>query len=465
MRERDLGFIEEGHRFRMVRYFSIASLLCILAAALLLVFIFRKVTIDTIVEVSERGNLPLAQASLNSVRPQLTGYLDSVQGMTAAQAGALETDDPLRHALQALMKNSRLARIKLYNDQGLVVFSTLPSQIGHDQKDNAGFLSAMSGQEVSKLIYRDSFNYLDNESEEDNLIQSYVPVWDDQASQVLGVFEIYTGVDTLVQRTERASMLVGAGVGLVLILLYSLLVAIVRRANWIIEGQQALIRERTMTLEILSAQMLTAQEEEKKRIARDLHEGISQTLSAVKTQVELACQGSHKDDPALGMKPLLALVPSIQGAIQEISDFAMALRPASLDDFGLLATLDWWCREFQAGHPDLKIASRFDIEEKQIPAGLKVVIYRIIQETLGALAKEQRATRVWLSLVFRNGQVMLGIEDDGKPSGAAGEPAGQGSPADVGLALIKERARLSGGSFRHTPNDQGGVLRQAAWPC
>lgn len=357
-----------------------------------------------------------------------------------------------------------MVRIKLIGQQGKVLFSTKLSPIGMDQSSNPGFAEAMEGKVVSELIYRDTFNYFDQETEDDNLIQSYVPVRLEQDSPILGVLEIYTEVAPLVKRIEKASVLVAVGVGLVLTLLYTLLAAIVRRANRIIERQQALIQDRTKTLEILSAQMLTAQEEEKKRIAGDLHEGIAQTLSAVMNHVEAACRNLEKNHPSVETRSLRGLLPPIRCAIKEISTFAMNLRPASLDDFGLIPTLSWWLEEFQQNYPGLRIDTEFEIEEQAIPAPLKVVIYRVIQEALTAIAKEGRADQVRLCLEKHPLQVTLSIEDNGLAYHPAQTDAAA-SPREVGLAMIKERTVLSGGSFSLDSNHRGGTIRQAAWAC
>ena len=450
--------------FRMVRYFSIANLICILITAGLLVTIFRKVTIDTMVKLGERGNQTLALATLDSIRPQVLDYFVSQEGQRGIQDNPREADEKLRHALKNQMRNHSMVRIKLIGQEGKVLFSTQLSQIGLDQSRNPGFAAAMEGKVVSELIYRDTFNYFDQVTENDNLIQSYVPVRGDQDSPILGVFEVYTDVDPLVKRIEKASVLVAVGVGLVLTLLYSLLAAIVRRANRIIERQQALIQDRTKTLEILSAQMLTAQEDEKKRIAGDLHEGIAQTLSAVMNHVEAACRNLEKHHPTAETQSLRGLLPPIRSAIKEISTFAMNLRPASLDDFGLIPTLAWWIEEFQQNYPGLQIDTEIEIEEQVIPAPLKVVIYRVIQDTLTALAKEGRADQVRLSLEKRPREVSLSIEDNGLAYHPA-ETGAAASPREVGLAMIKERTVLSGGSFSLDSNHQGGTIRQAAWAC
>ena len=250
-----------------------------------------------------------------------------------------------------------------------------------------------------------------------------------------------------------------------MLLLYSFLLFVVRRAERIIGRQESTIRERTKTLELLSAQMITAQEDEKKRIAGDLHEGIAQTLSGVKVHMEAACQRIEQSTCLEDVKPLEALVPHIQEAIQEVRAFAMALRPASLDDFGIIPTVSRLCREFGSIYSDLDVEVRIDLKEEEIPSLLKVVIYRIVQESVTDIGKAGDARSVHIDLAKADNRIVLTVEDDALayyPSAPASE---KGNMREVRLSMMKERTVLSGGTFSVNSNDRGRTVSRASWPC
>jgi signal transduction histidine kinase len=246
--------------------------------------------------------------------------------------------------------------------------------------------------------------------------------------------------------------------------LYGFLLGIVRRADAIIQRQQGIITDRTDTLELLSAQLLTAQEQERTRLSVELHEGLVQTLSAAKLRLEDA--GLRIRDSAQGElgDSLDTGIEMLQGAMQEILQIAMRLRPPGLDDFGILSTLKWYMREFQGLFSRIRLETEFDIEEDQIPGPLKVVVYRIVEESCYDIAKNTSSDRIRVKLGGPDGGVALTIEDNGGAYHPRGTPRGQTTNREVGLATAQERTALSGGSFSFETNEWGGMTLCASWP-
>ena len=114
-------------------------------------------------------------------------------------------------------------------------------------------------------------------------------------------------------------------------------------------------------VKILSARLLEAQEEERRRIARDLHDGFGGLLSAIK----------YKFEAAQGPQEVEEVIPFLQQGIEECRRIQMNLRPSLLDDLGLLATLSWLTREFEKRSPGLRVEKQFEIEEGEIPPALE----------------------------------------------------------------------------------------------
>jgi signal transduction histidine kinase len=449
--------------FKLLRFFSLASFLAVLITALAIGLFYRQVAIHGLMQLAERNNLALARTALNSVKPQLIAYLDRYghAGLTHVSHASLPPD--LAAAISGLMHDSSVLRIKIYNRHGVVVFSTKTSQIGSDQRSNAGFLSAIGGRVADTLIYRDSFNAFDAATEEDNLMQTYIPVRASPTQPVQGVFEIYTDVDALVQQNERTEFIVMAGAFLIMTALYAVLVLVVRRARNIIVRQHETIRARTETLEILSSRMLKSEETQKKKIAVELHEGLAQTLSAVK----LALETNRKqvaDDDTVG-RTMAALIPTLQAAIEDVRTIATELRPSSIDDLGLLPTIASVCRGFQQQHPGIRIHQELAVQEKDIPAALKMILYRIIVLALDDIALHTTSDQVMLALRRADGTLTLLIDDT---------PSTEPEPADTTLIAIGahsetrfekmlELATLSGGTFASARPAADRIMLRAAW--
>lgn len=445
--------------FRILRFFSLTSLIGILVAAVLLTALYRHVALRDMVRFGEHSNQMLAQSLLNAVRAPLLTYLGN-------EDHHLGTPPPpgLTQAIGELMRDTNVIRVKIYDDEGIVLYSTKSQQIGVDRSGNPAFRSGMAGRVVSRLTYRDSFNPFDGETESDNLIQTYIPIRHGAASPILGVFEIYSDVNPLVAGIERAQALVLGGSMATLALLYLALLAIVRYAERIIQAQQSTIRERSHALELLSAQLLNAQEEEKQRVAVELHEGIAQTLSSIKYLVENACHSCREDnhlDSAQGSRVLAATVPTLQGAIQEVRALAMDLRPSSLDHLGVLPTLDWYCREFHGIYPDLAVSHESRIAEADIPKPLKVVLFRLIQQMLQFIARHTCANQVRISLDKSAGLIHLEIMDN---CPVATQNAERKHDRDLHLLTLQERIALAGGTMEvATPNAWDGTTVCASW--
>jgi len=173
------------------------------------------------------------------------------------------------------------------------------------------------------------------------------------------------------------------------------------------------LRESGKELRILSNQLLSAEEKERKRIARELHDGIGQALSAIKFSVENSLGRLRKVSEPSELKSLETIIPLTQKTIEEVRRIVKDLRPSILDDLGILATINWFCREFQEVYTGIRIKAEIDVQENCIPPSLKTIIYRILQEALNNVAKHSRADGVQLSLLQQDSRIILSIQDNG----------------------------------------------------
>ena len=448
--------------FKLLRYYSVASLAAVLATAVLLTWFYRQVAVQGIVQLAERSNLTLARAAMNPIKPALLEYLAASKTFPAHGTRYPPLPPELAGAIQGLMQDRSVVRVKIYNRQGVVVFSTRPVQIGNDQRHNRGFLSAINGGVGNALIYRDTFNRFDGSTEEDNLMQTYIPVRASPAEPIQGVFELYTDVNNLVHQAERTEFIVMAGAILILSALYAVLVLIVRRANNTIELQQRTIQERTETLEVLSAQMLKSEESHKREIAFELHEGLAQTLAALKLKVE---NGRLRKGDEEAAESVDSIIPALQEAIQEVRTIATDLRPPSLDDLGLLPTLNWLCREYETQHPDIRIERQIPLHERDVPAPLKVILYRIIASVLSDMARNTHSGRIHLGLWLDDDTLTLLIDDTATEAlDKTAIPLVNIDPQlRAGFARMQELATLSGGTFTASHHSGGGTALRASW--
>jgi len=218
------------------------------------------------------------------------------------------------------------------------------------------------------------------------------------------------------------------------------------------------IRESENRLRALSSQLLTIQEKERKRIARELHDGLGQVLTAIKFKVENALQQEAEDQNISKEKSLETVIPMIRESIEEVRRIQMDLRPSTLDDLGILATIGWLTREFQKVYSHIQIEKQLDLQEAEVPDPLKITLYRITQEALNNIAKHSKADRVRLSLKKKEDGIELVVEDYGLGFDINNFKKG------FGIASMRERTELSGGSFTIESTQEAGTTIRASWP-
>jgi PAS domain S-box-containing protein len=217
-------------------------------------------------------------------------------------------------------------------------------------------------------------------------------------------------------------------------------------------------------LRILSTQLLSAEERERKRIARDIHDSIGQAFSAIKFSIENSLLAIGEKSYITAQKALENMLPLTQQSIDEVRRIIMDLRPSTLDDLGLIATISWFSREFEAIYTDIQIKKEIDVEENDIPQSLKTVIFRILQEAFNNAAKYSGNDTILIKLRKHPGSLELLIEDKGAGFDVNVQQTKPPNQKGMGLTSMKERAQLSGGTFFLDSTPGKGTRIDIVWP-
>jgi NarL family two-component system sensor histidine kinase YdfH len=193
----------------------------------------------------------------------------------------------------------------------------------------------------------------------------------------------------------------------------------------------------------LYRRIVEAQEAERQRIARDLHDETGQALTAIGMGlrgVSTALKNEHKQDQAINT--LKNLEDLTANSLKELQRLIADLRPSHLDDLGLLATIRWYVNDVKA-RSNLDIDIKISGEEKTICPEYGTSIFRILQEALTNITKHAEATKVQIHIIFEPKEIHIAVEDNGRGF----DPQGIKQQKSWGLIGMEERATLLDGKF------------------
>jgi len=187
--------------------------------------------------------------------------------------------------------------------------------------------------------------------------------------------------------------------------------------------------------------LVNAQETERQRLSRQMHDGPAQALSNFILQTEIAMR-LFDVDAAQAKDELNNLKSSAMGTFQKVRNFIFELRPMMLDDLGLVPTVRRYADAFKE-QTSLDVSVTVTGNERRLEPYLEVMMFRALQELLGNTARHSQATQVKVMLDMGEDRVRVSVDDNGR--GFDPDVVQQGN--SLGLKLIRERAEMLGGSF------------------
>ena len=203
----------------------------------------------------------------------------------------------------------------------------------------------------------------------------------------------------------------------------------------------------------LSARLVRAQENERRNLARELHDEVGQSLSAIRMEAESA---ECAETPAEVREHLASIRATAERTVNEVRDLALLLRPSMLDDFGLVPALNWHAREMTK-RTGLNVVVSADEAAGDLPEEHRTCIYRLVQEALNNSARHANARTVEVAVRRESERVLFSVQDDG---------AGFDTRFARGLGLLgmEERVRRLGGVLRIDSHPGRGTLVAAELP-
>jgi PAS domain S-box-containing protein len=223
---------------------------------------------------------------------------------------------------------------------------------------------------------------------------------------------------------------------------------------------ERVVDERTASLRHLSVRLMTMQDEERRRIARDLHDGLGQELAAAKMVLGRVVQENSSESEK---KACIEASDIVDRAIQQVRSMSHLLHPPLLDEVGLLSALRWYLEGLTERS---RIETFLDVQPSdfpRLPLDLETAVFRIVQEALTNVFRHAEARKAWIALTQNEDATVITVRDDGK---GIGKRTAELQPDSVGIGIsgMKQRAKEFGGKLRLT-NTHPGTLVELVIPC
>lgn len=201
--------------------------------------------------------------------------------------------------------------------------------------------------------------------------------------------------------------------------------------------------------------IINAQESERRRVARDLHDSVNQILSSVKFRMESVEERTQRRDK--GLKDVVASAKvSLEKAMHEVRRISQNLRPSELDDLGVIPAVRSMCEEF-GEVTKIDVDLKFLRFPKKLSPEIEVTMYRIIQEALSNIAKHSEATRLVIRCEKEHSRITLKIRDNGKGADQHELTENPSKNSGMGMLNMKERAAYVGGTVSVHSSPKGGM--------
>lgn len=206
-------------------------------------------------------------------------------------------------------------------------------------------------------------------------------------------------------------------------------------------NQVTRILESAKNRQLLGLKIILAQEDERKRIAREIHDGLAQSMANVVIRTEITERMLNRQDYESVKEELKDLKSQLRGGLEEVRKIIFNLRPMALDDLGLVPTL----RKFVQDYEDkTKIRTSLEINgrETRLPSGMEVAVYRLVQEAFSNVYKHANATYVSLEVTFQTAMVKITVQDNGEGFDVGVVQAKVDKGVHFGMIGMRERVEL-----------------------
>lgn len=383
------------------------------------------------------------------------GYSKNDPFFTIPPAELPEVDRRMR----VLIAQFHIAKIKIYNTEPRVIYSTDQKIISRLDPNNVSLSKALAGTPVSKYERKDEVWDLDDEKRINvEIVETYVPVYGTDG-KIIGSFEIYKDITSNLAMADRIFVRSWGTLAVTVLGVFAALMFVIRRAaqmvkvstvNLITTNEQ--LQQEVKDRKALEKELLSIIERERQRIGQELHDSIGQQLTGIAFMMEVL--GEQLSDKSLAEQVSYAekISSRVRKATEQTRNLAKGLHPVDLDRNGLVAAIQELASNTEQLFDvscTLKCKNAVSIKDVSVAMNL----YRIAQEAITNAIKHGHAKNIEIDLIAGRGCLTLTVENDGQ-----GFPAGASHGDGMGLRIMRYRAEVINGSLEIRKGTNGGTI-------
>jgi signal transduction histidine kinase len=449
--------------YKLFRHFYLFSTVSIIVILFVAGLGLRHILRNLIVLEAEDDAIHFSTVTRDYEIRQYIGqhYSKNDPFLTIPPAELPEVDRQMR----VLIAQFHIVKIKIYNAEPRVIYSTDPTIIGKLDPNNASLSKALAGTPVSKHECRDEVWDLDDEKRINvEIVETYVPVYGTDG-KTIGSFEIYKDITPNLAMADKIFVRSWGTLTVTVLGVFATLMFVIRRAIQTIKVSTVNLTTTNERLQQevedrkrLEKELLSVVEQERQRIGQELHDSIGQQLTGIAFMMEVL--GEKLSDKSLAEEAPYAekISERVGQAAEQTRSLAKGLHPIDLDKNGLASAL----QELMANTEQL-----FDVSctlkcEKAVSiddVSVAINLYRIAREAITNAIKHGKAKNIGIELTAKNDCLTLMVENDG-----LGFPAGPSHGEGMGLKIMRYRAEMINGSLDIRKGSDGGTIVTCVFP-
>ena len=447
--------------FYLFRYFKITSLAAIVVILIVAVIGLRSIFLGLVLYEAEKD---ATRISLAITEYEMNRFFrlnhDNEDSLFISDEELPKLDRELRSFLAPF----DIVKIKVFNPETRIIYSTDRKIIGRLDPDNEKLSTALSGSPISKYETKDTVWDLDDEQRTDvEIVETYIPVRSPNG-KIIGSFEIYKDVTPVLQMADKTLVRAGAVLTATVLIVFGVLMFVIQRAAHEINTRTTdlavinkLLMQEIEDRKHLEKEILGVSEKEQRRIGQELHDSIGQQLTGISfmskvLEKKLTNKSLAESDDAE------QIVSLIGQTIEQTRGLSRGLYPVNVGDNGFELALKELVTSTRALFR-IQCTLEYDNAVSITDNALAVHLYRIVQEAISNGIKHGKTKNVLIKLVSNQEHSTLTVENDGLDF-----PDEKIKKKGIGMHIMNYRAEAIGGSLDIERSPKGGTIVTCVFP-